>query len=282
MLFSKTNHGYIYRWIELSTGKWYIGSRSARRGHVNDGYICSSKIVKPLIQEHPENWIREILFVGEMEYIRILETEMLLEYDAAANPMSYNQTNSDGKFHTVGKRPYNLGKKMPEEQRLKMVGTQHTAEAIEKMKNYQQNRPESVNKKISESKIGSTPWNKGIPRTKEEIDKMSIARKETAKLSGAWNKGIPHTTLTKQKISNAITSIKKKQCVFCGKEVDVSNFGKWHGDNCIKNPDNEPRESYLKYKQITRCEYCGKSMQYRSYVKRHGDNCKHKYNNYQD
>ena len=42
---------FLYKWIEISTDKWYIGSRTANGCHPTDGYICSSKIVKPLIRK---------------------------------------------------------------------------------------------------------------------------------------------------------------------------------------------------------------------------------------
>jgi hypothetical protein len=44
---------YVYKWTQLSTGKWYIGSRSAIGCNPNqhEKYICSSKTVKPMILE---------------------------------------------------------------------------------------------------------------------------------------------------------------------------------------------------------------------------------------
>lgn len=31
----------------------------------------------------------------------------------------------------------------------------------------------------------------------------------------------------------------KKTCLYCGKEVDSGNHGKWHGDKCKQNPNKE-------------------------------------------
>lgn len=55
---------YVYKWTELATGKWYVGARGARGCHPDDGYICSSKVVKPLILANPDGWKREILFTS--------------------------------------------------------------------------------------------------------------------------------------------------------------------------------------------------------------------------
>ena len=92
---------YVYKWTELSTGKWYIGSRTKKNCHPNDGYICSSKIVKPLIIKNPENWIREILFVGDALEAIALESKLLTEQDAKNNVDSYNLHNQDMNFHGI-------------------------------------------------------------------------------------------------------------------------------------------------------------------------------------
>ena len=64
---------FVYKWIELSTGKWYIGARIAKGCNPSDGYICSSKEVLNLIRENKEEWHREILAIGNPLYIRELE-----------------------------------------------------------------------------------------------------------------------------------------------------------------------------------------------------------------
>ncbi len=95
---------YVYKWTELSTGKWYIGSRTKKNCNPFDGYICSSKIVKPLIKKNPENWIREILFVGDAFDAIKIESELLTSADAKNNPDSYNLHNQDMNFHGI-RRP---------------------------------------------------------------------------------------------------------------------------------------------------------------------------------
>jgi len=104
---------FLYKWTEISTGMWYRGSRTKHGCHPDDGYICSSKIVKPKILANPSDWVREIECIGEPKYIRDLETKYLKILDAKNDTMSYNQHNQDGKFHTIGKDPWNKGKKCP-------------------------------------------------------------------------------------------------------------------------------------------------------------------------
>jgi hypothetical protein len=104
---------YLYKWTNLTTNKWYIGSRAKRGCHPDDGYICSSRTVKPMILENKEQWTRDILCLGTPEYIVDLETRLLTALDAKNDPMSYNQHNGDGKFTSAGVAPWNKGKGRP-------------------------------------------------------------------------------------------------------------------------------------------------------------------------
>ena len=87
---------FLYKWTEISTGMWYRGSRTAKNCHPDDGYICSSKIVKPKILANPSDWVREIECIGESKYILELEAKYLKTLDARNDPMSYNQHNGNG------------------------------------------------------------------------------------------------------------------------------------------------------------------------------------------
>jgi hypothetical protein len=91
------SQAFVYKWIHKPTGMWYIGSRTAKGCHINDGYICSSKIVKPMILEKPEEWERYILHTGTPNDMRKMETLLLVEANAKKNRMSFNRSNNEGK-----------------------------------------------------------------------------------------------------------------------------------------------------------------------------------------
>lgn len=99
-------YAYVYRWTEISSGKWYIGSRTANGCHPNDGYICSSKTVKPLIKNNPDNWKREILCIGMPDDMHTLEYRLLHKLDARRNTNSYNKSNGDPGWTS---EPWNKG-----------------------------------------------------------------------------------------------------------------------------------------------------------------------------
>lgn len=145
---------YLYKWVHLPTGKWYIGSRTAQGCHPNDGYICSSKTVKPLILENAQAWRREVLCVGDPEYILKLEADVLIMLDAKNDPQSYNLHNGDGKFTTRGVEPWNKGKPGNKGQRAWNKGlTKETSASIAK---------------LSASKLGKPAPNKGVPMSEEQ------------------------------------------------------------------------------------------------------------------
>ena len=120
---------FVYRWTHIPTGRWYIGSRTKKGCHIEDGYICSSRLVLPLVQAHPEEWRRDILALGLPQDMRKLETELLKNANAARNPQSFNQSNGlwdpgnrlGGKESAITrerKRKAHTGKKRPDHSRL--------------------------------------------------------------------------------------------------------------------------------------------------------------------
>jgi hypothetical protein len=91
---------FVYRWTNTQTGQWYIGSRTAKSSHPQDGYTTSSKILLELLEKESSLWTREILFVGTtLEQVIEHEACLLRELDARNNPQSLNQHNGDGKFY---------------------------------------------------------------------------------------------------------------------------------------------------------------------------------------
>lgn len=99
---------------------WYIGSRTKKGCHPDDGYICSSKIVEPLIRNNPNDWIREIIEIGENpKDVREREKQILVEKSARQDPKSYNQSNAEGDFSFLGRKhddetKIRIGKNQPD------------------------------------------------------------------------------------------------------------------------------------------------------------------------
>jgi hypothetical protein len=176
-------HAFLYRWTEISTNKWYVGSRTKIGCHINDGYLCSSKIVKPKIQLNPSDWMREILCIGTPDYILDLEMKYLRTYKVRTDPSSYNDCVT----------------------RLPAHNTPHSEETKEK---------------IRAARARQIPWNKGkggYSLSEEHRKKISagltnnpnvghVCSEETKKLLSVTRKGIstkPCSDETKKKIAMA-------------------------------------------------------------------------------
>lgn len=120
---------FIYRWVHVPTGKWYIGSHSSKTSHPNDGYICSSKIVKPLIENNKSEWHREIILFGSKSYVREIEFKLLTLLDAKNDENSFNLHHGGNKFTPPSFRTEKdklsiskklTGRKLSEETKMKM------------------------------------------------------------------------------------------------------------------------------------------------------------------
>lgn len=57
-------NAFVYKWTDILTNKIYIGYH---KGHVNDGYVCSSKYMMPEYKKRPHDFIREILLFDTVE-----------------------------------------------------------------------------------------------------------------------------------------------------------------------------------------------------------------------
>ncbi len=97
------NLPYIYKLIDLETGKWYIGSKTAKNCCFTDlgvKYFTSSKYVEPLFKANPKRFSIKILLEDkDADYIVKVEHELLTYYDARNSPESYNCSNGDAKFN---------------------------------------------------------------------------------------------------------------------------------------------------------------------------------------
>ena len=181
---------FLYKWTELSTGKWYVGSRTAKRCHTEDGYLCSSKIVKPLIIANPSDWTREILCMGEAEYICDLEVHYLISLDAMRDPMSYNKSNGRKNF---------MGGPQSQETKAKRSATMKGRKCAPRSQEHQA--------KLTAAAKGRTAPNKGKTHSPEAKAKMSAANKgrpkspETRAKVSAVHKGKTVSQETKDKMS---------------------------------------------------------------------------------
>lgn len=252
---------YVYKFTEISTGKWYIGVRTAKNCHPEEkNYYTSSDTVKPMIKDNPNNWVKEILFMGSIVEAREKETELLVMLDAANDDNSYNKHNADSKWHSTGKPNPLKGRKLTPEMIKRIVmsrlGYRHSEETKEKLR-----KPKSPRSQETIHNYREYRKSRGVSdETKERISKKQKGNK--------YRVGTKHTAEAKAKISARGKAREKLECIFCGVFMEPANFHKHHGNNCKLSPYSTP-------KLLHKCEYCNKEMDYSNYKRWHGENCKY-------
>jgi hypothetical protein len=223
---------YIYKWTHIPTSKWYIGVRTREGCHPDDGYICSSKIVKPLILKTPLDWCREILHIGEPKEMLELESKILTELDAKNDQNSYNLHNGDGKFTTRG---ICMSDKWKQKISEGNSGKKRSEEAIENYKRANSEKAKDPNylAKLKKPKpIGHgekvSAATRGVSKSDEHRASMSKARKgvKTGPCSEERKKAISESLKGKH-------TLPLVTCPHCGLE-GRANMKRWHFDNCRK------------------------------------------------
>jgi hypothetical protein len=184
---------FLYCWTNKANGKLYIGTH---KGTMDDGYVCSSRIMLEEYLNNPSVFTRSIIATGSYKDMIGLETSILKSVDAARNICFYNMHNGDGKFFNKGhsentktklkiarnKRTDKprLGKKLSEEGRLKasesaknrsttLEGKEHLSKAgkisAEKRKNnllYKQYLSQKTKELWEKRRLGLLPWPKNM------------------------------------------------------------------------------------------------------------------------
>jgi len=203
---------YLYRWTHKSSGMWYVGCRTAKGCHPDDGYLCSSNLVKPLLLESPTDWDRKILCIADPNYILNLETLYLHEVDAKNDPLSFNQHNGDGKFilrsHSqLTKNKFKDGRMAKENNGF--YGKKHTTESIEKSK-----------------KVGSD--NGMFGKYNKDNPNFGKIRSDESKIKYSLSKvGNKHPSKNTKN---------HKVCEHCGLTITLpTNYTRWHGEKCKRN-----------------------------------------------
>jgi hypothetical protein len=110
------------------------------------------------------------------------------------------------------------------------LGKTHTDETKDKIRQARLGKKDSDEVRLKKSISGK---NKS-PVSLETRIKLSIINKGKTGLSGEKNGffGKHHSPEQRKKKSQEKLAAPKLLCYNCGKQVDVMNFGRWHGDKC--------------------------------------------------
>lgn len=187
----KVKENYVYCVTNLINGRKYIGSHS---GTIDDKYLGSGVILSKAVSKYgSNNFVKQILWTGDLKYMRDIESYWCEEFNVANNKLFYNRTNKG--------TGYPLGVPNPK-----------LSEVRKSMK--------------------ITPWCKGETKETNDSLK-SISEKLKGKPSGmkgkvAWNKGKPGTMTGKKHTEQAYAKLfwvrEKVECDICGRMIGLNNI----------------------------------------------------------
>jgi group I intron endonuclease len=190
-----TYEAFVYCWTDTANQKLYVGSH---KGKIDDGYICSSKIMKEEYVKRPNDFVRQIVATGNYKDIRNLESSILKSVDAKKDKLFYNMHNSDGDFYLkkhsdASKKKISEGHKgklrpdlsvrnklgMTAEQKIKMANTKKSKGQYltENCPMFGKKHTDNTKKIQSEMKIGEKNPMFGKTLSDETKAKMAIAKK---------------------------------------------------------------------------------------------------------
>jgi hypothetical protein len=228
------NH-YTYRITNTKLKKHYYGVRSTEKIPSKDlGFkYFSSSMDSEFMEDQKKNphlykYKIVSIFKTRIEAI-ILEIKLHERFDVAINTNFYNKAKATHKSFDCS------GTKRTDKSKLKM----------------------------SNSRIGKDPWNKGLTKCydDETLNNMSIAKTGTTPINkgkkGLWkpnkeqldklSESMKGRKLSKEHITNLSKkrgpqpNMKKPKakvtCIHCLKEGGVGSMGRWHFDNCKKKPN---------------------------------------------
>jgi len=82
---------FVYCWTDHAKEMLYVGYH---KGHIDDGYICSSKYMMNAYNKRSMDFTREIIDTGSAEDMFELESLILQEADVVNDDKYYNQSDN--------------------------------------------------------------------------------------------------------------------------------------------------------------------------------------------
>lgn len=195
--------GFIYLWYDRKHKRYYIGRHW---GAVNDGYICSSRMMRQAYNRRPHDFKRRVLSYSNTKELLVLEEQRWLDMI---------------KYEELGIRYYNKNKKS---NTPSTYGFKHSAESKRKIGNALRGRiiTHVKTQKWKDSVIG---------RTHSEEEKKKRANS---------HRGLKRSEEFKAKMR---VPKQKVKCPHCDKIGGLASMIRWHFDNCNKYKNKELSEN---------------------------------------
>jgi hypothetical protein len=177
------NDSFVYCWSDRETAKVYVG---VHKGMTDDGYICSSRHMKKVHEERPQDFTRQIIATGTFADCAELEIkinrELLKDLDTCYNRCAGKAIINDAEtlkligqkvsaFNKGKKRPPEVGQAISKAKKGKVFSTEHK-EALSAAHKGKKHSPET----FATRSLALKGINK-LPKSKECKEKISLSVK---------------------------------------------------------------------------------------------------------
>lgn len=219
----------IYTQLILKRKEQPISKECSEKHHIiprcMKGNDCAENLIRLTFREH---------FIAHQLLVKIYNTNSLIY---SINMMSNFKRYNSKQYKWFKEKHLNIlkGRSLSEETknklRVKALLRTHTDETKNKISTNPFRKSKEYRNKISKSIKGKIRSDE----TKLKISNANSNRpKELYEQIANKNRGQIRSEETKDKlkIHNFNLSLIKHKCQFCGKEVDIGNYNRWHGDNC--------------------------------------------------
>lgn len=270
---------FVYCWTDHLRNMLYIGYH---KGSLDDGYVCSSKLMKEQYKERPSDFTRQILAQGSVEDMHALERKILVSENAQNNASFYNRTNGTGTYN-IKEHTEETKRKISKINKGRIRSEEHKRKVSEAQKG--KPKSEETRRKISESAMGKpkseetrrklSEANKGKKLSEETISKMLASRKgfkhseESIEKMRTAQLGKKHTEERRQKNSESHKGKKLSE------ETRIKMSESHKGKKLSPETKSNMSEANKNRPKGT-CPHCNKFGSISTMKHYHFDNCKHR------
>lgn len=237
---------FVYKITNSVNGKFYIG---VHEGEVDDDYMGSGKAIKAAIKKYGlDNFTKEVIQICESKEAAYQLEKEIVTPELIESRQSYNlNTGGKGGWYHVDLAGDKNPMKRPEvaakvsESIKKSITEEERKARSERMKKMRADgtvskpkgwtHSEESKQKMSASRTGQEPWNKGVTGYSETA--LSKANKSDAAKKRIAN-GFDMGALGRGKKYN----MTEKVCPHCGIIGKGGNMTRFHFDNCKNKEQN--------------------------------------------
>lgn len=227
---------YFYVLKEVSTDMLYAGVKFSKNCNPSDllvTYFTSSKIVRAMLAADPSCFVvnRVRTFSSKEDAINY-EKRFLKKVKADKSSRWYNQSISGAVSPDLLRHIYNKKYNVDNPKQLQSVKDKATRTCMKKFNAPSRFEAEDFEEQRKQTMLDryGVEYTTQSPQLLEKVKQSYVNKYGVDNPSKIDKNRKLHSRLMKEK--NKLT----KTCPYCGKQINIGNYARWHGDNCRHKP----------------------------------------------